>query len=59
MAPTIEGDKSMESKDETLDYSKWLTQNTELEIELDIDELEERIAPGMRLSNHNETLVAD
>ena len=59
MAPTIEGDKSMESKDETLDYSKWLTQNTELEIELDIDELEERIAPGMRLGNHNETLVVD
>ena len=49
----------MESKDETLDYSKWLTQNTELEIELDIDELEERIAPGIRLGNHNETLVVD
>ena len=49
----------MESKDETLDYSKWLTQNTVLEIELDIDELEERIAPGMRLANHNETLDVD
>ena len=29
------------------------------EIEMEVEELEERIAPGMRLANHNETLLLD
>ena len=29
------------------------------EIELEVEELEEVIAPGINLANHNETMVAD
>lgn len=29
------------------------------EIELDVEEMEEVIAPGVNLGNHNETLVSD
>ena len=30
-----------------------------LELTIEVEELEEKIAPGMRLANHNETLVRD
>ena len=36
-----------------------LNHNETLTVELDVEELEEVIAPGVTLSNHNETLVAD
>ncbi len=43
---------------ETLNYDEWLSRNVE-EYEISAEELEEVIAPGVRLSNHNETLVSD
>ena len=43
---------------ETLNYDEWLSGNVE-EFELSTEELEEVIAPGIRLHNHNETLVSD
>ena len=40
----------------TLNYDEWLSRNVE-EYEISAEEMEEVIAPGVRLSNHNETLV--
>ena len=42
----------------TLNYDEWLSHNVD-EYEISAEELEEVIAPGIRLSNHNETLVSD
>jgi hypothetical protein len=42
----------------TLNYDEWLSHNVD-EYEISAEELEEVIAPGVRLSNHNETLVSD
>ncbi len=41
---------------ETLNYDEWLSRNVE-EYEISAEELEEVITPGVRLGNHNETLV--
>ncbi len=46
------------TRSETCHYDEWLSGNVE-EFELSAEELEEVIAPGIRLSNHNETLVSD
>ena len=42
----------------TLNYDEWLSHNVD-EYEISVEELEEVIAPGIRLQNHNETLVSD
>ena len=43
---------------ETLNYDEWLSRNVD-EYEISAEELEEVIAPGVRLGNHNETLLSD
>ncbi len=46
------------ARSKTCNYDEWLSGNME-EFELSAEELEEVIAPGIRLSNHNETLVSE
>ena len=58
LGPSVKVPAAFTAPAATLNYDDWLNGNME-EYEISAEELEEVIAPGVRLANHNETLVND